>query len=189
MYDEKSRFYLVDRNYETDEVIVGLEELARRTKNLIRAGVIGEHFNPVKDGWINDGFERIKPYWRKSTIEFIIYDDENRVVPLHILDGIKVEETARGYKRLYRGTVNWTFRRDPVPYTGKGAWGYKSQGEVRHQKFIGELKQSIDADGCRPKRVKALKFFSVWLRYDDEYRSTVFSGRSWKKCKKRKQWM
>ena len=81
-----------------------------------------------------------------------------------------------------RPTVLCRFRIDPVPYTKK----YKRIGSCfRHVRTYNELK-SYEASDVRIRGKRSIP--NLPTAWDDVYNSNM-SIRSWKRTKKKKQWM
>ena len=79
-------------------------------------------------------------------------------------------------------TVLCRFRIDPVPYTKK----YKRIGSCfRHVRTYNELK-SYEASDVRIRGKRSIR--NLPTAWDDVYNSNM-SIRSWKRTKKKKQWM
>jgi hypothetical protein len=87
------------------------------------------------------------------------------------------------YRPYRREKVYWEFRKDPVPHTGHSKYRYR-----RSQKFVSELKALLGyKEYARPGRLQTLKYMSLWD--GDDYRSDMYNRYSWKKNKKKRQWM
>ena len=83
---------------------------------------------------------------------------------------------------VYRPIVLFRFRIDPVPYTKK----YKRIGSCfRHVRTYNELK-SYEASDVRIRGKRSIR--NLPTAWDDVYNSNM-SIRSWKRTKKKKQWM
>ena len=139
-------------------------------------GNIGHNFN---DSYvIPPPFGRVIPYERKK-VDYVIFDSQWRVVRKEeLISAVESYEPTYKYWRARRQPH--VFRCDPVPGINCSRWG----SYFRHPMTIGEIKANIcDAEFVRGKR--------KWLptSYDDVKRSDKFIKRSWKKQKKRKQWM
>ena len=84
----------------------------------------------------------------------------------------------------------WVFRKDPISGTGrrKHSWKYTKAAQKKGR-FRQERKAVLgNAQYTRPKRIKGAFYPDRW---DDslDLRGDVYIKRSWKKIKKRKQWM
>ena len=83
---------------------------------------------------------------------------------------------------IHRPTVLCRFRIDPVPYTKKyrciGSW-------FRHVRTYNELK-SYEASDVRIRGKRSIH--NLPTAWDDVYNNNM-SIRSWKRTKKKKQWM
>ena len=83
---------------------------------------------------------------------------------------------------ICRRTVLCRFRIDPVPYTKK----YRRIGSCfRHVRTYNELK-SYEASDVRIRGKRSIR--NLPTAWDDVYNSNM-SIRSWKRTKKKKQWM
>ena len=83
---------------------------------------------------------------------------------------------------IHRPTILCRFRIDPVPYTKK----YKRIGSCfRHVRTYNELK-SYEASDIRIRGKRSIP--NLPTAWDDVYNSNM-SIRSWKRTKKKKQWM
>lgn len=79
------------------------------------------------------------------------------------------------------------FRKDPVPGTGKHH-RYSRCKLVRYQRFAQEFRLSFaDIEYVRPGRFQQLHYLSLYS--GDDWRSDCNNKYSWKKRKKKKQWM
>ena len=92
-------------------------------------------------------------------------------------------EVFSGIRSYYcRRTVLCRFRIDPVPYTKK----YRRIGSCfRHVRTYNELK-SYEASDVRIRGKRSIP--NLPTAWDDVYNSNM-SIRSWKRTKKKKQWM
>lgn len=189
MYNETSRFQVVDRNYDVVQTITGWYELARLTQDYIKKKIVGNSFNYLYPVWEYDRwYENLK--WVKAPIEYIIYNEYDCIV--RVEDIREVEVKSRWEDPRWKRNNNWRsrsdfrFRIDPVPHTGKGMrnTGYNVG---RKRQYMNEVRQSYgNEEYIRPKRTHGIGVVSGW---DDEYRGDIFNKYSWKKNKKRKQWM
>lgn len=121
----------------------------------------------------------------KEPVEFVVFDAYNRVVNLEYLskDLEKLPEKKWPSWRLRRIRNNWLgFRNGPVPYTG---YGNKAGGcYFRSPRTTQELRRnSWDEKYARKRRCRR-HLPNAW----DDLPSSGY-GKSWKRQKKRKQWM
>jgi hypothetical protein len=85
------------------------------------------------------------------------------------------------------GCCNYRYRFDPIPYTGKMKGGPAASRKCRGIKKIYKL--AADPDYGKYIRRKALPFGTTsWYCWNDGYEEKR-NHESWKKQKKRKQWM
>lgn len=183
MYNETSRFYVVDKDYNEITRITGLYELARVVQPLIKQKVVGECFKTFDVLWGYDTYEIVY-----HDIDYVIYNEYDHIVPIHIINSVDVPERpcwwCRGERR-----GNFTFRSGPVPYTGNSRkWKHHNRSNIS---FMNEAKASYGREKyLRPKRGRGIIEIVYDLRWEDPVpRSAHFDKRSWKKVKKRKQWM
>ncbi len=180
MYDSNSRFYVFDCDNDVVQVIDGYENLIRLTYSHIKAGTIGDSFNKLVDYYnpYDRAFVRVK-----EKIDYVICDVVFRVVPVQrIIQDKDVLNIYVGYSgRRYRKKGSWEFRKDPVPGTGNGRW----HSYWRHPKTTQERKITCSCND-RYTRGKRRNLPNTW---DDIRRSDILVKHSWKKLKKRKQWM
>jgi len=96
---------------------------------------------------------------------------------------MKRGEVFYGIRFFIRGpTILCRFRIDPVPYTNK----YRRIGSCfRHVRTYNELK-SYEASDVRIRGKRSIR--NLPTAWDDVYNSNL-SIRSWKRTKKKKQWM
>ena len=127
----------------------------------------------------------------KFKVQYIVYDAHFAVVnKKSLLDALdKHEKSTYNWKAWRRyGSVRVEYRKDPVPYTGGNRWSfnhyYKTGNSCMQEKKAAEAAQQMGVR-VRGKRTK------TWLPdpWDDYRRADSFIKKSWKKQKKRKQWM
>lgn len=124
-------------------------------------------------------------------VKYVVYDEEYQIVPCKTLDSLyyqlantySIYPISRYNTRWYYIPDNYPgFRNGPVPGTGRGR-GYNYH---RSPKTTNERRWSLaDKEYTRPKR----NFRMLPDTWDDIPRSDVRIKRSWKKQKKKKQWM
>ena len=183
MYNEGSNFFVVDRNYDVVQVICGLTQMRKLAQPYVESNIVGESFNLLENSWLGDLY-----ITRNVKVDYIIYDENDVIVPTKFIMAVMIERYQsnprrdRDRKVLYEG---WKYRCDPVPYTGKDR---RWRARHRNFRFMNEVRQTFgNEEYIRPKRIRGIGFVDGW--YDDDYRSDTFIRRSWKKNKKRKQWM
>lgn len=183
MYTDTDVFYVVNNEYEIAKTIVGYDKLLWFAVDNER---VGHNFN--------DTYTRIDVQYVYSTkhkdyvpivcrtthlIEYIIVDRWHRVVHKTLL--AEDAQSLTTYTHQQRRKQNYTFRKDPVPYTGKGKW-HNYCCRYRSAKVMQE-KRLYDKQYGRPKRSPRM-LPDTW---DDIHRHTE---RCWKAQQKhRKQWM
>lgn len=189
MYHDKSKFKVLDTDYDIVQVIVGYDRLIEVAIYGVMTGQVGTHFNeytlPYGDSLFKIPME--KP-------ELIIVDDEGRSIPAQRIWEEAGRPTLEEYQRK-----NWAkrkkrylpkgvkFRRDPVPGTG----GYTKCNFYRHIRFLQEWKASVeDQEYIRPKRRRGILGYEYYIQwYEFPTRGDYYIKKSWKKQKKKKQWM
>lgn len=198
--ENKNHYYVLDRNntyYKFDSYEKLLRWLDRyrlvyhpwRNKKTGRIDRVGNSWSDTRvivryNRWPLPFCERIR-----EPVEFIVFDAHNRVVNLEYLskDLEKLSQEKDSYSwrswQFRRIEKNWLgFRSGPVPHTG---YGNKAGGSwYRRPRTTQELRRnSWDYKHARKRRCKKL-LPNAW---DDLPRHS--RGRSWKRQKKRKQWM
>lgn len=127
------------------------------------------------------------------TVKYLVYDEEYNIVPCKELDKLYTEAAHRhNIYPVRRSKYKWRwhympdnypgFRNGPVPGTGRGrGYSYHRAPRTTH-----ERRWSLaDKEYTRPKR----NFRMLPDTWDDIPRSDARIKRSWKKQKKKKQWM
>ena len=117
-------------------------------------------------------------------IEFIAYDEFYNLIDYEVL-----EDWASGSRKTYKQFTNknygdHTFRCGPVPGTGKRTWSFYNY--YRAPKTKNEMIANSDVEYQEYVRPRRKLIPSAW---EDIPRSDRDNKRSWKKQKKRKQWM
>lgn len=120
---------------------------------------------------------------------YIIYNEDQIVNLSEIRESAKkfriIEPKRRRYFR-YRPVV-FDYRNGPVPYTKCGRYrgSYYRSCIKKNKEYIAKTQEYADLFPS-DSRLRQLKFFkSLWA---DDFHSSK-GGKSWKKQKKRKQWM
>lgn len=98
----------------------------------------------------------------------------------------KRKRSSTYYIKGRRVNHHYRYRKDPVPYTGKSKGGCSGSKKFRGLKRI--YKQATDPDYGKYIRKKALPM-GPHLTWDYEAYEETRLHESWKKQKKRKQWM
>lgn len=118
-------------------------------------------------------------------IKYIVYDEYMNLVDYEILDNFALKNRGRDHKQFRRSSFgNHEFRRGPVRWTGGSR--YRLYNYFRGPKTTAELRANCDPDYeqyVRPRRK------IIPTECYDVRRSDRDIKRSWKKNKKRKQWM
>ena len=183
MYNDQSRFYVIDRDYDVVGVFKGYQSLLTQCYDAITDGRVGDTFKTKFHTYSLSGWT-----YKTTEIEYIVYDYDDMVVRSYQLrrdiTDYSIERVWTPHKRKRNEHV-WEYRKDPVPGTGKCRWGcYKF---LRHPRFAQDLRESLGHAGHpRTKRMQKLGFVNIW---DETNRSDRYDKYSWKKNKKRKQWM
>jgi hypothetical protein len=181
MYTEKDVFYVIDRNNDIVVTIQGYTHLVRVTMEYIASGIIGNSFK--KNDWFN------KPF-APCDVERVILDKYYNVVPVHQIraDYVEKKEQVTYYHR--KCECCWEFRKDPVPGMGVKKYGFwYSKANQKKQQFKQERTFSFGNEKyLRAKRGRS-GFDSKRWRWEEDVRGDIFIKRSWKKKKKKKQWM
>jgi len=183
--EKKIVFYVVDKDYELRYIYYGYHELFQYCYNAIQEGVVGNSFARTKEGQV-DIYHNFVSCMRPKC-SYIIQNALGETIPVQLVikEFIALGYKENRYKTYKRAPVYWEFRKDPVPGTGTGRYRKRLR---RRQKYAQELRCNIrDAEYARPKRKEEIHYLSLWAY--DQYRSDIFNFYSWKKCKKKKQWM
>jgi hypothetical protein len=129
----------------------------------------------------------------RKKVDYVIFDADFRVVDKKILLEALDKHEYRPYYRYYRGPFSWggykpRFRKDPIPLTGKYKWKFAHYYKTRctcipERRHLDVMKlEGLPVRGKRTRRYLP----DPW---DDKVRADSNIKRSWKKVKKRKQWM
>jgi hypothetical protein len=150
---------------------------------------IGHNFNDTYWSFRHRG--SLLYYEERVEVDFVIYTEEWKVLPKTEL--YKIYNDFLEYfdrKKLMSWPQSWTvgcknfrgFRNGPVPHTHK-----RSSGSCYRQPRTNQERRTA----CRDKEYvrKSRNKTNLPTNYDDVRRSDSFVKRSWKKIKKRKQWM
>jgi hypothetical protein len=134
---------------------------------------------------------------KRFLVKYVVYDSNRSVVSRNFLidaldnfdyDAYYRKKWRRSYWPRYWGCHKPVFRRDPIPHTGGHRWCfshyYRTKIRCTQEKRWAEAHQQmgIKVRGKRTKRYLP----DPW---DDIQRASARNKRSWKKVKKRKQWM
>ncbi len=128
---------------------------------------------------------------RTWTVDIVVFDALWRVVNheklQEIYDRVQVENAAARQRRYFgRHVGDPVFRYDPIPHTGRNRWsfGHYYRSQI---KTTNERRQSF---ACDPKYIrKKRNYVSLPNVWDDYPRSDRGHDKSWKKTKKKKQWL
>ena len=178
---QSEKFYVLNKDnkyFEFNSWEDLLKEFKRTWKRKVPDlwfGNIGHNFN---DSYIVSHFGYLDSYERKL-VDYVVFDSLWRVVRKEVLIEA-VENYAPEYKYWRAKPKHYVFRYDPIPGIHRRGW----YNYFRHPKTINEIKANLyDEDASYGKR--------RWLptSYDDVKIGDRWIKRSWKKNKKRKQWM
>lgn len=119
----------------------------------------------------------------------MVYDEDLNIVNLHELrEGVKLFKPGRekyvNYKLRYFAEHHFEFRKDPVPGIHVRHWNYCRRVK-KNKNYVARLLAYADLFPT-DARLRQLKYFVH--SWDDDF-TTSKGGKSWKKTKKRKQWM
>ncbi len=127
---------------------------------------------------------------RTWTVDIVIFDALWRVVNheklQEIYDRVQAENIAARQRRYFNRHIgDPVFRYDPIPHTGnRWSFGHYYRSRI---KTTNERRQSF---ACDPKYIRKKRNYvnlpNVW---DDYPRSDIGHGKSWKKIKKKRQWL
>jgi hypothetical protein len=192
--EKKECFYVLDRDnnhyeFETYEKLLRWLDRHRiiyifwRKKKQGKIDSVGNSWNELREV-VQYNFSPQYPILVKEPIKFIVFDAHNRIINLEYLleDLEKLPEKEFSLydwrdRRIARKRL--IFRAGPVPYTGYG--NKASKYHYRHPKTTQEKRRNCWDKYARAKRCK---ISNVWD--DPSYRKRE---RSWKRQKKRKQWL
>lgn len=180
-------------HFESYESLLHYISYNHRLYPKIRFDEIGNHWNDSYSYFDEDALERRGPFY----CQYIVKNAYGATIPAHqIREDIfnlkynprKFVYTAKQKKQLKKHSYDqksfrsWEFRKDPVPFTHK----HKRYGRYfRHPKTLNEMKLNNDIEYSSFVRPKRRKLPTLW---DDYYCSNLYD-RSWKRTKKKKQWM
>ena len=182
------KIYILDRHhilkkYDTDD-----NQLYFFLKR-INFQTIGHSFNDTYWSTVKRGI--LTYYDKRVKVDYVVYTEDWKVLPISMLRDIYQKfitkfDNYRRYSWVYQWTVGYKnfqgFRNGPVPHTRKRG-KYRA---YRHPQTNQERRLScLDKEFVRKSRNKT----SLPTNYDDIRRSDINNKRSWKKNKKRKQWM
>ena len=143
--------------------------------------IIGHNFN---DTYIDGEYGYSKP--RRIKVEYVIYDYLWRVVRKEtIAEALEAKRYTFNnwyYSRVLNHRNYPGFRNGPIPRTGKS--GFNFYGYFRAMKTTPELRWN-----CAHRKFTRGKRRNLRSAWDDVPRSDNRIKQSWKKQKKRKQWM
>jgi hypothetical protein len=146
---------------------------------------IGHNFNDTYYDWA----DKEGHVTTKFKVQYVVYDSYFVVVDKKELFEALDNYENRPYNRCRRrGRQRVEFRKDPVPFTGRGKWKfgcwYKTGIDCMQEKKAAEAAQQM---GIRVRGRRTKNYLpNSW---DDLQRGDCRIRRSWKKQKKRKQWM
>ncbi len=156
--------------------------------------------NNWNDTYMRSGQEGVDLFWwmsQRVPVEYIIYDYTGKVINVEYLrndinDFVPKPRDSTYWwcspsrAMWYRNQDNYIFRCDPVPGTGQKKWKfknfYKTANCLQERRLYGDPHHRIYGRGKR----YPCNLPNSW---DDNTQSRVFNKKSWKKAKKKKQWM
>lgn len=123
---------------------------------------------------------------------YIVYDEDYRIIDLRLFKNLLLDNSYLDTIKNQKSHKGYIFRKTPIPNTGKKS--HLNNKIVYNKSFLfSELKCSLDTDMkefIRKKRILKIK-----KDVFEDYESFVYKNfykkksKSWKKQKKRKQWM
>ncbi|RLD04106.1 MAG: hypothetical protein DRI65_11350 [Chloroflexota bacterium] len=154
---------------------------------------IGHTLNDTYYDWVDNLLAT-----KKFPVKYVVYGAGHRVVSKKFLkDSLDIFDydayskkkwRNRGYKQWLWDCHRPSFRRDPVPGTGGNRWSfshyYRTKIHCTQEKRASEVarQEGFRVRGRRTKRYLP----DPW---DDIRRGNSYDKKSWKKVRKRKQWM
>ncbi len=145
-------------------------------------------FEVKKYDWRCRKYLKVEDLIELKCVEYVVYDYNYELVPCKKIDQIYIQGAhTSGIWPKYR-RQKWRyipedypgFRNGPVPGCGVNNWGYT----LRRMKTTQEKRIN-----CAHKEFTRGKRRNLPEHWDDYVRSDLFIKHSWKKQKKRKQWM
>lgn len=193
---EQERFYIVDK----EGTYIEFYRYVDLLRHLYHHGMwdVGHNFNDVYIEYEKHPKYHLMHQSYRTHIKYIVMDKHFRIMRVEDLkkDLIWFEENIRELNKEYYRRSNrrynyydlpFEFRRDPVPGTSNRR--YRRYGRYfRHPRTTQERRAYCreDREFIRAKR-SSRNLPSNW---DDIYRNDIkFRAQSWKRQKKRKQWM